>query len=187
MTPNDATAGSSFVPPQIQRTPDGDIVTASLADVIQWFLDFDERVAIIKDRRVEEVFQWKQEHSKQKNENVFLFNHAEDRLAIGIIQALAEHATEYQLHEWISKLLNVLDEATKATEEIAESYKLDKVETESTVTRAAAIPTENGRMVYLNDCWLEALCTAEIRVLGWVYKDLFGRPFSPGNFPHHEH
>jgi len=187
MTPNDATAGSSFVPPQIQRTPDGDIVTASLADVIQWFLDFDERVAIIKDRRVEEVFQWKQEKSRLENEDVFLFNHAEDRLAIGIIQALAENAAEHQLHQWISKLLNVLDEATKATEEIAESYKLDKVKTESTVTRAAAIPTENGRLVYLNYCWLEALCTAEIRVLGWVYQDPFGRPFSPGNFPHPEH
>lgn len=181
---NDNGAASNFAPPSIRHTVDGDIVTSTLADVIQWFLDFDERVAIIKDVRVEEVFQWKQEQSRLADENVFLFNRAEDRLAIGIIQALAENSSENELHEWISKLLNVLDEATKATEEIAEGYKLDKVQTESTVKRAKAIPTENGRLVYLNYCWLEALCTAEIRVLGWVYQDLFGRSFNPNNFPH---
>jgi hypothetical protein len=182
MTPNGSNgARSQFAPPSIERTADGDISTSSLAGVIQWFLDYDEPVAMIKHPRVEEVFHWKQEQSRLEDENVFLFNHAEDRLAIGILQALGEHRTEVELHEWISRLLNALDEATKANEEISEAYDLSKVESESAVDKAAVIPTSTGRMVYLNYCWLEALCTAEVRVLGWVYQDLYGRPFHPNN------
>jgi hypothetical protein len=176
------TQNGGFAPPHVERTSDGDISTLSLAEVIQWFLNYDERVAVIRHPSVEEVFQWKQGQSRQQDEGVFLFNSAEDRLAIGIVQALGDNRQEQELHEWISQLLNALNEATKTNEEIAESFELAKVKTESTVERAQVIPTANGRLVYLNCCWLEALCTAEIRVLGWVYQDLFGRPFHPDNF-----
>jgi hypothetical protein len=176
------TPENSFIPPPLVRTPDGDVATGSLADVIQWFLDYDERVAIIRHASVEEVFQWKQEQSRQEDENVFLFNRAEDRLAIGILQAVGQHRTEEELHRWISSLLNALDEATKANEEISEAYELETLDTESAVAKASAIPTAQGRLVYLNYCWIEALCTAEIRVLGWIYQQLFSRPFHPNNF-----
>jgi hypothetical protein len=86
------------------------------------------------------------------------------------------------LHRWISSLLNALDEATKANEEISEAYELETLDTESAVAKASAIPTAQGRLVYLNYCWIEALCTAEIRVLGWIYQQLFSRPFHPNNF-----
>ena len=75
--------------PPLLRDAQGRIDVDSVPDVIQWFLDYDTRVAIIKHPRVEEVFQWKQEQSRQSNEEIFVFNRAEDRLAIGIIQALA--------------------------------------------------------------------------------------------------
>ena len=68
--------------------PSANVDLDSIPDVIQWFLDFDQRVAIIKHPNVEEVFQWKQEQSRAAGEKVFDFNRAEDRLAIGIIQAL---------------------------------------------------------------------------------------------------
>ena len=97
----------------------------SIPDVIQWFLDYDQRVAIIRHPNVEEVFDWKQEQSRAAGEEVFAFNHAEDRLAIGIIQAIAENDSERQLHSWISQLLNALDIASKANESAAEAYKLD--------------------------------------------------------------
>ena len=80
--------------PPLLRDARGRIDVDSVPDVIQWFLDYDSRVAIIKHPRVEEVFQWKQEQSRQTSEEIFVFNSAEDRLAIGIIQALAENATK---------------------------------------------------------------------------------------------
>ena len=77
--------------PPLQRDAHGKSIPILVPDVIQWFLDFDQRVAIIKHPNVEEVFQWKQEQDRKAGEEVFAFNRAEDRLAIGIIQALAEH------------------------------------------------------------------------------------------------
>jgi predicted enzyme related to lactoylglutathione lyase len=111
--------------PPLQRDTGGNVDPDSIPDVIQWFLDFDQRVAIIKHPNVEQVFQWKQEQSRSAGENVFAFNRAEDRLAIGIIQALSENSTERTLHSWISQLLNALDAASKANESAAEAYKLD--------------------------------------------------------------
>src|SRR5438128_12168784 len=110
--------------PPLQRDVLGRIDVDSVPDVIQWFLDYDQRVAIIKHPRVEEVFQWKQEQSRQAGEEVFIFNRAEDRLAIGIIQALAENYNERALHSWNGKLLIALDIASKANESASEAYAL---------------------------------------------------------------
>ncbi|MFN2515030.1 MAG: hypothetical protein ABR556_02350 [Pyrinomonadaceae bacterium] len=165
--------------PPLQRDARGNVDLDSVPDVIQWFLDYDERVAIIKHRNVEEVFQWKQQQSQASGEEVFAFKLAEDRLAIGIIQALAENATELDLHAWISQLLNALDSASKATEAASEAYKLDLRSGGSVVTEAEKIPSARGRREFLINCWLETLCTAEARVLGWLYKEFYGRPFAP--------
>jgi hypothetical protein len=165
--------------PVLGRDESGRLDLNSVGDCIQWFLDYDQRVAAVRHPKVEELFQWKQEQSKREGENVFDFNRAEDRLAIGIMQALAVNANEPALHDWISQLLNALDDASKANEEIAAAYKLEMGEAVSTVREAARIPTERGRTDYLTSCWLEVLCTAEVRVLGWFYQELYGRPFSP--------
>jgi hypothetical protein len=167
-------------PPPIKLDEQGDVLTGSLADVIEWFINYDQRVAVIRHPHVEQVFQWKQRETISAGEEVYQFNNAEDRLAIGIIQALAENSSERELHGWISQLLNVLDDAAKTNEEIAEDYKLDKSGEASAVEEAGKLPSERERKVYLTCCWLEALCTAEIRVLGWVYQELYGKPFSPG-------
>ena len=84
--------------PPLQRDFQGRIDVDSVPDVIQWFLDFDSRVAVIKHPRVEEVFQWKQEESRIKGEEIFAFNRAEDRLAIGIIQAQSPHFFKARCH-----------------------------------------------------------------------------------------
>ena len=52
--------------PPLLRDAAGNIDLDSVPDVIQWFLDFDQRVAIVKHPNVEEVFQWKQEHSRSQ-------------------------------------------------------------------------------------------------------------------------
>lgn len=165
--------------PRLGRDAYGRIDVDSVPDVIQWFLDFDERVAVIRHPRVEEVFQWKQEQSQNAGEDVFAFNRAEDRLAIGIIQALAEHSTESELHSWISQLLNALQTATKANEVTTESYRLNLKDCASVVEESGKIPSARGRREFLLNCWIESLCTAEARVLGWLYKEFYGHPFAP--------
>lgn len=169
----------SMSPPPLQRDQSGKPDLDSVPDVIQWFLDYDQRVAIIRHPNVEEVFHWKQEQTRASGEEVFAFNHAEDRLAIGIIQGLAKNDSERELHSWISQLLNALDVASKANESVAEAYKLDLKSGGSIVEEAGKIPSLRGRTDFLVNCWVETLCTAEARVLGWLYKELYGQPFAP--------
>jgi hypothetical protein len=166
-------------PPPLELDAQGDVLTGSLADVIEWFLNYDQRVAVIRHPQVERVFQWKQEESIKAGEEVYQFRNAEDRLAIGIVQAITSNPTEGGLHDWISQLLNVLDDAAKTNEEIAGAYKLDASEEASAIEEAAKLPTARERKIYLTCCWLEALCTAELRVLGWVYQQLYGKPYAP--------
>ncbi|MDQ2921496.1 MAG: hypothetical protein M3R52_07800, partial [Acidobacteriota bacterium] len=51
--------------PPLQRDARGNVDLDSVPDVIQWFLEFDNRVAIVKHPNVEEVFQWKQDQSRK--------------------------------------------------------------------------------------------------------------------------
>ena len=44
---------------------------------------------------------------------------------------------------------------------------------------AEKIPFQRGRTEFLFNCWIETLCTAEARVLGWLYKEFYGRPYAP--------
>lgn len=169
-------------PPPIRLDGPSQINTSSLADIIQWFMERDQRVAVIRHPAVEELFQWKQNESKSESEEVFIFDHAEDRLAIGIIQALMQNSSERELHGWISQLLNTLDEASKVNEEIGAAYKLETEGGASVIQEAAKIPSRRERNGYLISCWLETLCTAEVRVLGWIYQELYGRPFRPDNY-----
>ncbi len=176
--PTKAAEVSRGLPP-LERDEKGRIEIDSVPDVIQWFLDYDERVAIVRHPRVEEVFQWKQQQSRVAGEEVFVFQRAEDRLAIGIIQALAENSNQAKLHSWISQLLNALETATKANESAAESYHLNFDRGGSILEEAGKIPSDSGRREFLINCWIEALCTAEARVLGWLYKEFYGQPFVP--------
>jgi hypothetical protein len=165
--------------PPLQRDAAGQVDVDSVPDVIEWFLNYDQRVAIIRHSSVEEVFQWKQQHTAAQGEEIFPFKRAEDRLAIGIIKALADNSTERSLHDWIGQLLGALDAASKANESTAEAYKLDLRGGGSIVAQAEKIPFQRGRTDFLLNCWIETLCTAEARVLGWLYKEFYGRPYAP--------
>lgn len=169
-------------PPALRRDAEGRVEPSSLADLIQWFLDFDERVAVVRFPAVEAVFHWKQQETLNAAPDTYAFAHAEDRLAVGIMQALTEHDSERALHAWVKELLGALDDATKTNEAIADAYGLSPSGESSVVEEAAKIPSASERAVYLTCCWLETLCTAEARVLGWVYQSLYGRPFHPENF-----
>jgi hypothetical protein len=177
-----STAAEPANQPVLHKDDFGTVDYDSIPDVIQWFLDYDERVAIVKHPKVEELFQWKQEQSRQAGEEIFTFSRAEDRLAIGIIQSIAHNPSERELHVWIAQLLNALGEASKTTEGISSDYNLEMSSAASIVREAEKIPSAATRREFLIDCWLETLCTAEIRVLGWLYRELYGRAFHPENF-----
>ncbi|HET9527301.1 MAG TPA: hypothetical protein VFO99_14105, partial [Pyrinomonadaceae bacterium] len=98
---------------------------------------------------------------------------------IGIIQALADNASERELHAWIGQLLTALDAAAKANESTAEAYRLDLRGGGSILKQSERIPFQRGRTEFLLNCWIETLCTAEARVLGWLYKEFYGRPYAP--------
>ena len=175
------TAASALQPPALRRDAEGRVEPASLADLIQWFLDFDERVAVAASSR-RGALHWKQQATLAEQPDAYAFAHAEDRLAVGIMQALTEYTTERELHGWVKELLGALDDASKTNEAIAGAYGLTPGADSSVVAEAEKIPSARERAVYLTCCWLETLCTAEARVLGWVYQSLYGRPFHPENF-----
>lgn len=177
MTRENDTESNITMQPPLRRDEWGRVDVDSVPDVIEWFLNYDDRVAIIRHPRVEEVFQWKQEQSRAAGEDIFSFNRAEDRFAIGIIQSLAENTTQPELHSWISQLLNALDTAAKSNEVIAETYKLDLQSDTSIIKEAEKIPSNRARTDFLINCWIEALCTAEARILGWLYKEFYGQPY----------
>ena len=179
---SEAAGATTQGPPRVGRDAHGRVEPASLAAVIQWFLDYDERVAVVRFPAVEALFQWRQQEELKGRAEPFGFNRAEDRLAVGVMQALVEHDSEPALHGWIKELLAALEDARQTNEAIAEAYGLKPSEDASVVHEAEKIPSRRERDVYLNCCWLETLCTAEARVLGWAYQGLYGRAFQPDNF-----
>ena len=179
MSTDKTTDAGANQPPALKRDAEGRIDPSALADTIQWFLTYDRRVAVVNYPAVEALFQWKQQEALRDDPDAFAFARAEDRLAIGIMQALVEHTSEQSLQEWIRELLGALDDATKTNEAIALAYDLRPGGEVSVVAEAEKIPSARERAIYLTCCWLETLCTAEIRVLGWVYQELYGKAFAP--------
>lgn len=186
MSETTSTENSSAMPPPLRQTPSGDIEMTSLAALIEWFLNFDEKTAIIRHPIVERIFQWKQADDAAQGNETQHFPHTEDRLAIGIFQALGANETREKLHGWISNLLEALNESKRANTEIAEAYglteNLDANDEHSPVELAEKLPGDAEKRVYLTACWYETLCTAEIRILGWIYQQLYRKPFQPQDF-----
>ena len=166
-------------PPSLQKTASGDLNIESLANLIEWFTNYDERVAAIRHPFVQELFIWKQQADKVNGIEVYPFASAEDRLAIGIFQALGENNNQIALHGWIFDVLQALNEAKETNGQIAEDYKLAVKQGISPILEAQKLPSQMEQTIYLTTCWLETLCTAEVRVLGFVYQELYGKPFNP--------
>ena len=165
-------------PPKLRRTETGEVETSSLADLLEWFLMYDERTARIRHLNTEELFQWKQKDDAANGIAIYPFENAEARLAVGAFQALAENNSEPLLKLWISDLLEAIQESHKTKTEIAESYDLDADLDAFALKKAERQTTNAEKRLYLTSCWLEALCTAEARFLGWVYQEIYGRPFA---------
>ena len=165
-------------PPKLRRTEDGEVDISSLADLLEWFLTYDERTARMRHPNTEELFQWKQKDDAEQGIAIYPFENAEARFAVGVFQALAENNSEPLLKLWISDVLNALEQSHKTKVELTDSYNLDADIEAFAVKKSEKLTTNAERRLYLTSCWLEALCTAEARFLGWVYQEKYGRPFA---------
>ncbi len=166
-------------PPKLRRTSDGGIEMNSLADTVEWFLTFDERTARMRHPMNEELFQWKQQADAAHGIEVYPFENAEARFAIGVFQALGENNTEPSLRQWITDVLSALGEARQTREDMVEMFNLNENAEQFALEKAAKLTTNLEKRMYLTSCWIEALCTAEVRVLGWIYQEIYGKPFEP--------
>jgi hypothetical protein len=166
-------------PPKLQKTPSGEINANSLADLLEWFLNYDQRVALVRHPHVQELFEWKQADDAANGIEVYPFENAEARFAIGVFQALAENDSQAELQSWITEVLQALGESKQTNEDIAASYKLAVKQGESPVMESQKIPSKIEQRLFLTSSWLEALCTAEVRFLGWIYQELYGKTFEP--------
>lgn len=164
-------------PPKLRMSATNDIDVNSLANLLEWFISNDGRVNIVRHPNVEELFRWKQAEDEKNGVETYPFENAEARFAIGVFQALGENDTEAKLQDWITQLLEALGEAKQTSEDITAEYNLNN--SDSHVAQAAKLPTENDRKLYLTSNWIEALCTAEVRFLGWIYQELYNKPFQP--------
>jgi hypothetical protein len=174
----DITEEENF-PPKLRAGASGGIEDNSLADLVEWFLNYDERVARMRHPYTEELFQWKQHDDVENGVGVYPFENAEARFAIGVFQALQENNSEPLLGLWLSDVLAALHEARETKAEITEANKLDADPEMLAIEKSEKLTTKAERRLYLTSCWLEQLCTAEARVLGWVYQEMYGKPFTP--------
>ncbi len=166
-------------PPQLRRDAAGALEANALADLIEWFLTYDERTARMRHPHTEALFQWKQADDAANGIGTYPFENAEARFAIGIFQALQENQSEPLLGLWMNDVIAALHESKTTKDEISEANKLDAQPLESAIQKAEKLTTKAEKRLYLASCWLEALCTAEARVLGWIYQEIYGRPFTP--------
>lgn len=165
-------------PPKLRFTAAGVVEPTSLADLCEWFLLYDERTARMRHVNTEELFQWKQADDTANGIGTYPFENAEARFAIGAFQALTENSSEPLLKLWISDLLNALHESRETKAELTDLYKLDHDIDASSLKKAEKLTTNAEKRLYLTSCWLETLYTAEARFLGYVYQEVYGRPYA---------
>ena len=166
-------------PPALTKTPDGGINVNSLADLLEWFLTYDQKVGIMRHPHVQELFEWKQADDAANGVSVYPFENAEARFAIGVFQAIAENNSQSALQSWITDVLQALGESKQTREDFVAEYKLETNQGASFIVEAQKLTSKLEQRLFLTSAWIESLCIAEVRFLGWVYQELYGVPFQP--------
>ena len=168
-----------IAPPKLRRTEIGELDIGSVADLLEWFLTFDERTARMRHANTDELFQWKQKDDEAIGIGIYPFENAEARFAVGAIQALGENNSEPLLKIWITDVLEALGRARETKTELTTAFGLDSELEAFSLKKAEKLTTNTEKRLYLSCCWLEALCTAEARILGYVYQEIYDQPFAP--------
>ena len=167
-------------PPKIRISETGQPDVGSVADLLEWFLNFDEKTARMRHPHSDELFRWKQADDEANGVGIYPFENAEARFALGAIQAIGENNSEPLLNLWITEVLEALGRARETKTELEHTFNLNEEDLEaSPVTKAEKLTTNTQKRLYLSSCWLETLCTAEARFLGWVYQEVYGKAYTP--------
>src|SRR5205085_10676675 len=66
-------------PPALARDAQGEVGTHAHSNVIEWLLDHDPRVNLLRSPQVEEIFQWKQAAGRAAGEEVYQIGRASCR------------------------------------------------------------------------------------------------------------
>ena len=106
-------ATAENLPPKLRPGREGGTEPSSIADLVEWFLNYDERTARIRHTNTEELFQWKQQDDQANGVGTYPFENAEARFAIGVFQALQENNSEPLLGLWLNDVLAALHEREK--------------------------------------------------------------------------
>ena len=167
------------LPPKIRKTASGETDIGSIADTLEWFLNYDSRVGLVRHPHIQELFEWKQADDPAHGVAVYPFENAEARFAVGVFQALGENNTEATLQQWVTDVLQALGESRQTCEDIIGQYKLAVKQGASPVMESQKIPSKIEQRMFLTCSWIEGLCTAEVRFLGWVFQELYGKTFQP--------
>lgn len=167
------------LPPSLEINPSGEMNIESLANTVEWFLNYDERVAAMRHSDVDAIYQWQQQDRNANGAEMQPFPRAEDRFAVGIFSALAENDGEPKLKQWMADVLEALQESKELAAAIATDYKFAPESGLTPLAEANLLPTNDEKRMYLSARWQEILCTAELRVFGWIYQQLYGKPFTP--------
>ena len=168
-----------MAPPKPVIEANGKAGAGSIADIVEWFLNYDERTARMRMEYTNELFAWKQSDDAANGIGTYPFENAEARFAIGVVQAVQENSSEESLNAWLTDVLGALGEARETKQAIDHDYNCAEIAELSALQKAERLPSAAEKRIYLTACWLEVLFTAEVRVLGWVYQELYGKPFSP--------
>lgn len=166
-------------PPALAKTPEGDINVNSLADLLEWFLNYDQKVAVVRHPHVQELFEWKQADDAANGVSVYPFENAEARFAVGVFQAIAENDSQEKLQQWVTDVLQALGESKQTREDFVGEYNLETNQGVSFVLEAQKLPSRLEQRLFLTSAWIESLCMAEVRFLGWVYQEFYGVGFEP--------
>ena len=95
-------------PPALRKTANGEIDVGSLASLLEWFLTFDGRVALVRHPHVEELFQWKQADDAAQGIEVYPFENAESRSLSALFRLSAKTIRKknckagFPTHCWLS-------------------------------------------------------------------------------------
>lgn len=166
-------------PPKLLIEPGKGPAAASVADLIEWFLIYDERTSRIRHPHADELFKWKQASDEKNGSEPYPFENAESRFAIGVFQALQENNSAPMLSLWLNDVLAALHDAKNTKAEIVQNNRIDESSLDSALQKAQLLTTELEKRLYLSSCWMEILYTAEARILGWCYQEIYGTPFTP--------
>ena len=141
-------------------------------------MNFDERVAAMRHPDVDAIYQWRQQDANSNGEEMLPFPRAEDRFAMGVFAALAENRDEPSLKAWMTEIVNALQESKEFAAQIAHDNEFSPESNRTPIEEANFLPTMDEKRMYLSARWFEILSTAELRVLGWIYQELYGKAFA---------